>query len=195
MNPTAAADSTETYDAAGRLQKTVARNGWITTLTYSDATTPTLVAPRAGLLIRVKNQFGRELRFTYDAAGRLAELLPPGALSGQPAGGTTSPIRYAYNEPASLPAGTSARSQLTSVVWQDGSVRRCHHEDARWPQAVTGITDEAGVRYGTYAYDNRGRVTRCELAGGTERLDFAYGNDANGNATSSVTEGTRWWRC
>jgi YD repeat-containing protein len=184
----AADDSTEAYDASGRLLSIKARNGWLTTLTYSDATTPTLIAPRAGLLISVKNHFGRELRFTYDAQGRIAEVLPPGAISGQPAGSATSPIRYVYNEPTSLGTGVPAQSQLTSVVWQDGATRRYHHEDARWPQAVTGITDEAGVRYGTYAYDDQGRVTRSELAGGAERLDFAYSSDASGNPTTSVTD-------
>ena len=84
----------------------------------------------------------------------------------------------------------SAQSQLTSIVWQDGSVRRYHHEDGRWPQSVTGITDEAGVRYGTYAYDDQGRVTRSELAGGAERLDFVYGQDATGKPTTAVTDYT-----
>lgn len=60
------------------------------------------------------------------------------------------------------------QSQLTSVVWQDGANRRYHHEDARWPQAVAGIIDEAGVRYGSYAYDAQGRVTRSELSDGAE---------------------------
>jgi YD repeat-containing protein len=184
----AADDSTETYDATGKLLTIKARNGWITTLTYSDATTPTIIAPRPGLLISVKNQFGRELKFTYDAQGRIAEVLPPGAVSGQPAGSAISPIRYVYNEPASLGAGVPAQSQLTSVVWQDGAIRRYHHEDGRWPQAVTGITDEAGVRYGSYAYDDQGRVTRSELSGGAERLDFAYANDANGKPTTTVTD-------
>ncbi len=183
-------DSTETYDAAGRLLGIKARNGWLTTLTYSDATTPTTIAPRPGLLISVKNQFGRELKFTYDAQGRLAELLPPGAISGQPAGSAISPIRYAYAEAASLGAGVLAQNQLSSITWQDGNVRRYHHEDGRWPQAVTGITDEAGLRYGTYAYDTQGRVTRSELAGGAERLDFAYGTDASGQPTTSVTDYT-----
>jgi YD repeat-containing protein len=94
-------------------------------------------------------------------------------IAGQPAGSAISPIRYVYNEPASLGAGVPAQSQFSSVVWQDGSTRRWHHEYARWPQAVTGITDEAGVRYGSYAYDAQGRVTRSELASGAERLDFA----------------------
>jgi YD repeat-containing protein len=101
-----------------------------------------------------------------------------------------SPIRYVYNEPASLGAGVPAQSQLTSIVWQDGSVRGYYHEDGRWPQALTGITDEAGVRYGTYAYDAQRRVTRSELAGGAERLDFAYASDANGKPTTTVTEYT-----
>jgi YD repeat-containing protein len=89
---------------------------------------------------------------------------------------------------SSLGAGVPAQSQLTSIVWQDGSVRRYHHEDGRWPQAVTGITDEAGMRYGTYAYDAQGRVTRSELAGGAERLDFAYTTDASGKPTTTVTD-------
>ena len=186
----AADDSVETYDATGKLLTLKARNGWLTTLTYSDATTPAAIAPRPGLLTSVKNHFGRELRFTHDPQGRIAEVLPPGAISGQPAGSAISPIRYVYNEPASLGTGTPAQSQLTSIVWQDGSVRRYHHEDGRWPQAVTGITDEAGVRYGTYAYDAQGRVTRSELAGGAERLDFAYATDANGKPTTAVTDYT-----
>ena len=74
-------DSVETYDATGRLQSIKARNGWLTTLTYSDATTPITVAPIAGLLITVRNHFGRELKFVYDAAGRIAQALPPGAVA------------------------------------------------------------------------------------------------------------------
>jgi YD repeat-containing protein len=181
-------DSTETYDQSGKLQSIKARNGWTTTLTYSDATTPVTIAPKPGLLISVKNQFGRELKFTYDAQGRLAELLPPGAISGQPAGGTTSPIRYAYNEAASLGSNVPAQNQLSSITWQDGSVRRYHHEDGRWPNAVTGLTDEAGTRYGTYAYDSQGRVSSSQLSGGAERLDFGYATNAAGQPVTIVTD-------
>jgi YD repeat-containing protein len=169
-------DSTETYDQSGKLQGIKARNGWTTTLTYSDATTPVTIAPKPGLLISVKNQFGREMKFTYDSQGRIAELLPPSAISGQPAGSANSPIRYRYNEAASIGTNVFAYGQLTSITWQDGVVRRYHHEDARWPHAVTGITDEAGV-------------SRSELAGGTERLEFAYGADATtGKPTTTVTD-------
>ena len=181
-------DSTETYDLAGKLLSSAQRNGWTTTLSYSDVTTPAAVAPNAGLLTAVRNHFGRELRFTYDAQGRVLEVLPPGAMAGQPAGSAVSPIRYQYEEAASRNATVPAQGQLTSVTWQDGTLRRYHYEDGRWPQGLTGITDEAGVRYGTYAYDDQGRVTRSELAGGTERLDFAYATDASGKPTTTVTD-------
>ncbi len=181
-------DSIETYDIGGHLLSIKTRNGWLTTLIYSDATTPLTEAPRTGLLIGVRNQFGRQIRFTYDSLGRVAELLPPGAISGQPAGSTASPIRYVYNESASLGSATPVQSQLTSIVWPDGTTKRYHYEDAQWPQAVTGITDETGIRYSSYTYDVEGRVARSELANGVGRLDFTYGSDTNGNATTVITD-------
>lgn len=180
-------DSTETYDATGRLQTVRARNGWLTSLAYSDASTPTTVAPAPGLLISVRNAFGREIRFTYDAASRIAEVLPPGAVSGA-AAGASSPIRYNYEEAASRGTTVPALGQLTSVTWQDGAVRRYHYEDGRWPQALTGITDEAGVRYATYAYDSNGRVVRTERAGGVDRVEYGYALDTGGSPTTTVTD-------
>jgi YD repeat-containing protein len=180
-------DSVETYDVTGRLQSIKARNGWLTTLTYSDATTPTTVAPTAGLLIVVRNHFGRELKFIYDAAGRVAQALPPGAVADSGAGSASSPIRYAYEEGASLAVGVAAQRQLTSVTWQDGTVRRYHYENTRWPQALTGITDEAGVRWATYSYDDQGRVTRSEHVGGADRADFSYDQAPSNRRRTTVT--------
>jgi YD repeat-containing protein len=171
-------DSTETYSPTGKLLSTQARNGWMTTLGYDGA----------GRLVNVRNAFGRELRFTYDTAGRLGELLPPGAVAGSGSGSAASPIRYAYDESASLGVGVPAQSQLTSVTWQDGSVRRYHYEDARWPQALTGITDEAAVRYGTYSYDPQGRVSHTEHAGGADRVDFAYDGNPGEPSRTIVTD-------
>lgn len=96
-------------------------------------------------------------------------------MSGTAAGTATSPIRYAYEEAASLAGGVTAQGQLTSVTWQDGTVRRYQYEDARFPTVLTGITDEAGVRYATYAYDGDRKLIREEHFGAADRLDFAYG--------------------
>jgi hypothetical protein len=167
-------DSVEHYDAGGRLLKVVQRNGWTNTLTYSDTTTPASIAPRPGLLISVRNQFGRELRFTYDAGGRLAELLPPGAVSGTAPGSAASPIRYLHNEANGLGAGVPALNQPTSVVWQDGAVRRYHYENTQFPQWLTGRTDELGVRVGTYTYNTDGQLERTAGPGGMNAMEFIY---------------------
>jgi len=58
----------------------------------------------------------------------------------------------------------------------------------RWPQALSGITDEAGVRYASYTYDALGHVMRSEHVGGVDRVDFAYGFDAAGQPSSTVTD-------
>lgn len=169
-------DSVEHYSPQGQLLKVVQRNGWTHSLTYSTAATPSPVAPRAGLLISVKNHFGRELRLTYDSAGRLAELLPPGAVSGAPAGSSTSPIRYSHNEAISLGSGVAANNQPTGVTWQDGTSRRYHYEQASQPGLLTGITDELGVRIGTYTYTDTGRAIRTEGPAGTNAVVFNHVN-------------------
>jgi uncharacterized protein RhaS with RHS repeats len=71
------------------------------------------------------------------------------------------------------------------VTWQDGTVRTYRHEDSRFAAHVSGITDEAGVRYSTYTYDASGRVAYSELAGGAQRLTFSYGS---GGGWSTVYE-------
>ncbi len=189
-------DSEETYSASGALQSVRQRNGWTTTLRYSDTSTPVAeylegaTAPQAGRLIAAKNHFGRELRFVYDASGHLVQLLVPGAVAGTGPGNASSPIRYAYAEAASLGSGVRPSGQLTGVTWQDGSVRRYHYEDTRYPAALTGITDEAGIRYATYAYDEHGRATRSEHVGGADRVDFQYGATIDGIPTTTVTDYT-----
>jgi YD repeat-containing protein len=96
----------------------------------------------------------------------------------------------------------AAWGQLSSVTWQDGTVRRYHHEQADvWyvasgPHLLTGITDEAGVRYATWAYSGLtsggvaigARVSSSEHAGGTDRLEFSYGNNAAGQAVTTITD-------
>ncbi len=137
-------DSTEQYDASGRLLGVSARHGWSTTLEYDTA----------GRLAGVRNAFGRQLVFGYDAAGRIATMSAPGG----------EITRYEYD----------AAGNLASVTWPDGHLRRYHYEDARHPHALTGITDELGVRIGSYAYDAQARVVETAKAGGAERLTLAY---------------------
>src|SRR5262249_38531723 len=53
------------------------------------------------------------------------------------------------------------------------------YENASFPFALTGIADEKGVRYATWAFDASGRVTLSQHAGGADSYTFSYDDTAN----------------
>jgi YD repeat-containing protein len=66
-------------------------------------------------------------------------------------------------------------------------VRSYHYEDATYPNALTGITDENGNRHATYGYDSQGRATTEHLAGGALATMLAF---ANNSTTVTDARGT-----
>jgi RHS repeat-associated protein len=143
---------------AARLASITQRNGWVTTLAGDIAGRPT----------RVTNQFGRSLTFAYSASGQLASVT---TADGQV-------LRYDFD--------TQAR--LAGVTHADGARRAYLYENASLPQALTGIVDERGVRYASFAYDALGRASSTEHAGGVDRYTVSYGNGGSdiGNGTRTV---------
>ncbi|MGH8569064.1 MAG: DUF6531 domain-containing protein, partial [Gammaproteobacteria bacterium] len=141
-------DETERYDAQGRLVAITNRQGLTQTLAY-DA---------AGRLASVTDPAGRMLRFTYDETQRLQTMTDP-------AGGVYS---YRYD----------GNGNLTSVGYPDATpadpsddpIRAYHYEDPRFPHHLSGITDENGGRFATWAYDPSGRGVLSEHAGGVGRV-------------------------
>jgi YD repeat-containing protein len=158
--------SVETYTASGKLVSMADRTGLGQTLAYSDASTPATVAPVAGLLLRVTDSFGHTLNFTYDSNRRISTLTDPAG----------SLYRYGYD----------ANNNLVSVTYPDGSSKTYHYENTAFPHALTGLTDENGNRYATYAYDAQGRGLSTEHAGGAERVSFAYNADGSTTVTDAL---------
>lgn len=64
--------------------------------------------------------------------------------------------------------------RLSTVTYPDGRSRIFHYEDAGFPQALTGISDETGARWGTFGYDIWGRAISTQLAGGVSRYLVSY---------------------
>ncbi|QUP52431.1 RHS repeat protein [Ralstonia syzygii] len=146
----------ETYDASGKLQSVRDRNGRTTTLSYNAANQLTTVTAPSG----------RSLSFAYDNQNRVASVTAPdGAVTG-----------YGYN----------SAGMLSSVTRPGGAVRQYVYEDSRFPTALTGIIDENGNRYATYAYDTQGRAISSTLAGGANQYQFQYGD----NYQTTVTDPT-----
>ncbi len=163
-------DRTEAYDAAGKLLSIADRSDLTQAMTYSDGSTPVTVAPAAGLLIKVTDNFGREIQFNYDTASRVTKLIDQ---AGQQ-------ILFAYD----------AANNLASVTHADNTVRTYHYNEpantsgTNLPNHLTGITDENNVRFATYQYDAQGRAIVTEHAGGAQRYSFLY----NTNGTTDVTD-------
>ncbi|MHA6832591.1 RHS repeat domain-containing protein [Ralstonia pseudosolanacearum] len=164
-------DETERYDANGVLQQVQYRNGQTKTLTYSDAATPTNIAPGPGYLIGIKDAFSKALSMRYDNYGRLATLTDP-------AGQT---VTYGYELAQPRWNCTSADCyRIKTVTYQDGKTKTYHWDEADYnPNAttqrnlLTGVTDENGQRYSTIRYDSKGQAISTELAGGVYRYTFS----------------------
>ncbi len=154
----------ETYNVTGKLTSIADSSGLAQTFAYSDASTPVAIAPTAGLLLRVTDAFGRQLNFTYDANSRINTLTDPD-------GGV---YHYTYD----------INNNLASVSYPDASRKTYHYENAAFPHALTGITDENNNRFATYSYDAQGRATSTEHAGGAERVSLTY----NADGTTTVTD-------
>ncbi len=146
----------ESYDTSGKLQSVRDRNGRTTALSYNAQNQLTTVTAPSG----------RSLGLTYDSQNRVGSVTAPdGAVTG-----------YGYNS-----AGI-----LSTVTHPDGTTRQYLYEDGRFPTVLTGIVDENGSRYATYAYDDKIRTTSSALAGGVNQYQFQYGD----NYQTTVTDPT-----
>nr|WP_199038415.1 RHS repeat-associated core domain-containing protein [Dyella sp. ASV24] len=155
----------ETYDARGLLQSVVDQAGAGITLTYSTAQTPMTTAPIAGLLLTVTDPKGRQLNFSYYGNGFLQRVILPD-------GG-----RLTYNY--------DGIGNLSSVQYPDNSTRQYVYNEssltsgASLPYAMTGIVDEAGVRYENTTFDSTGRATASSFAGNTGATLITYQTGAS----------------
>ena len=143
-------DTTEYYNMAGQLNSMVTKAGLTTTLAYNANSQ----------LATVTGPFGHVLSFTYNANGNVSQMTTPD-------GGVYA---YAYN----------ATNSLTSVTYPDMKVRQYVYENTGYPNALTGIIDESGNRYATYAYNAQGRAVSSQHAGGVDLTTITY----NGSATT-----------
>lgn len=159
-NPTSWTYSTqdgmiEAYDGSGRLLSITNRAGLTQTLSYDDR----------GRLLRVTDPFGHALAFAYDAKDHLVTLTDPNG----------NLVSYGYD----------ANNNLKNIDYPDGTSKRYHYEDSRFPNHLTGITDERGIRYATYQYDTQGRAIASYHAGNADRVDIAYNADGTRTVTNS----------
>lgn len=150
-------DSVEFYDTTGALQLRTHRNGIAHTYSYDSNS----------VLQTITDDFGNSLTYTFDTNGQVSTMTDPdGHL-----------FRYGYD----------SQDRLISVAYPDNTpgntsdnpTRLFHYENATYPTALTGITDERGIRFATWSYDSAGRAQSSVHSGGVEdfQIDFSNLND------------------
>jgi YD repeat-containing protein len=170
---TRADDAVEDYDASGRLLAITRSGGLVHTLNY-DVPLVHGGDDDPATLDTVTDPFGRMLSLSYDANGRIATLTDPaGAV-------------YAYTYDVSGNLATAGYPGESPDTRADNPIRIYHYEDSNHPHALTGITDETGSRYASWAYDSEGRATMSEHAQGAERVDIVYHPDRSATVTDSL---------
>ncbi|MCR5881411.1 hypothetical protein LRS03_00440 [Rhizobacter sp. J219] len=161
----------ETYSPAGVLL-TLGRadgSGGLTYV-YSDANTPPAIAPAPGLLIQVNDHFGRSISFAYE----------------QPTNGAPRVVAISDTAGQVIRAAYDTAGNLSTLTWPDNRVETFVYERSDLPWALTGIVDGNGRRHATYGYDNAGRATSTELAGGVNKFTVSYWGSAPGWSVSST---------
>jgi len=157
---TAANNERFTFDAAGRLIRWANTAGAEQQLTYANGT------------VTVTDNLGHSLSFTEDAQHQPLTLSTP-----------TLQIAYSYNANQRL-------IQLTRTRGGQTEQRQFHYEDSRNNALLTGLTDERGVRFATWSYDDQGRAISSEHAGGVEHGTVAYNADGSSTVTNELGKTT-----
>ena len=107
----------------------------------------------SGQLTSVTDPSGRQLILAYDSSGRIKTVTAPSGV-----------ITYGYD----------THSNLTSVQYPDNTTVQYLYENTSFPNALTGLIDEKGVRYATWGYDSNGRANSSQHAGGVDSFSFTY---------------------
>jgi YD repeat-containing protein len=154
-------DTVETYTPISSTEELLtsirARNGYTQTLRY-NARPP---------LVSVTDSYGRTLSLTY-ASGFLSAVKTPDGLA----------LTYTYDSQDRLASVTYSTNPAASQTYV--------YEISALPTALTGIIDEDGNRFATWAYDSLGRVLSSEHAGGADLTTVAYDDTTGGRTVTNA---------
>ncbi|MEE5153546.1 DUF6531 domain-containing protein [Pseudomonas alliivorans] len=139
------------FSQSGRLSKTVESDGAEQVLSYESL--------RADRKITVRNRSGLTVELLESSTAQLRSVK---------SSNQTVVFKY-YPE--------SHTETEVKVIGGREYVRRYHYEDPRNDALLTGITDERGVRYATWAYDALNRAISSQHGDGASRVTIDYGAD------------------
>ena len=154
----------ETYDLEGKLVSISSQSKTIMQLDYDSVIDAVTVSDMSA---------NKSLTMSLDPDGRVSQL-------SDPEGNITI---YGYNASGELTAVTYPDSTFDI---NDNPTRYYHYENIDTPSLLTGITDEQGVRYVTWMYDENGRAYLSKNSApsidsgvGQVNIDYSFVDDVD----------------
>lgn len=138
----------------GQLQSIRYRNGRTITIAYTN-----------GRIDTVTDNFSYQLKYSYDAQGRVASVTVPGGRN----------FQYVYND---------SYGNLNAVTGPDNLNRQYIYGNSTYKNLLTSIVDENGSTYASWSFDTQGRATSSQLGAGANSITVGY----NSLGQSTVTE-------
>lgn len=158
--------TTEAYsEANGKFYSETTRTGFIRKAMYDGKQRLSAIAEWPS--DNVIQATATSIRLEYDDSGRIVTLVDPLGM----------PTSYGYD----------GKGNLASVTAPYDHVRQYLYEDARFPNALTGIKDESGSRIATWSYDSSGRAISVTHPDTTRNVSLSY---LSGTTTLSDISGT-----
>lgn len=168
-------DSTEHYDAQGRLIDIGWPNGRRLELGYAE-----------GLLESVTDERGRAIRFEYENGTLASYTYPYLSRVIEPGGFTHS---FSYQLATSGPV-------IATSTGDDGKVRTyVYGEGGANSRLLTGIDDESGHRAASWRYDAQGRgilSVHGDATSYVDRVELSYSGNAATSPTAATTTVKQW---
>ena len=161
-------DQTESYDAQGRIITVTDRNGLSHTYSYQTNS------------ITVTHTSGDSIVYHLDSNGRVSGFTNP----------DNNTYQYSYDTEGRLASITFPDATPTDTT--DNPQRIYHYENSTFPHALTGITDENGNRYATWAYDGQKRAISSEHANGVDKTTLTYNTDGTTTVTNPLGKQTTY---
>ncbi|WP_167858444.1 RHS repeat-associated core domain-containing protein [Methylobacterium nonmethylotrophicum] len=158
----------------------------LTQIRYSSGYVQNLTYDGNGKLSQASDNRGVSLTFHVSVFGHLQSVdTPAGTISYSYANKIDPQFKQAYLSTDTAAPNTRYYEPVLQTVTFPGSPATTltyHYEDTVNRFALTGITDQRGIRYATFSYDSNGRAIQTKHIGEIDKYTLTY-NVTNGQNT------------
>lgn len=158
----------KTYDEKGNILSIVAQNKLSLEYNYIN-----------GNLSSITDAYGQSISFAYNSDGFVESFTDPD--------GFVYIFDYLNDNLVSI-----TYPDLTPQDISDNPIKKYHYENASFPHALTGLTDEEGIRFADWTYDEYGRANSSAHHNGVEEFSIVYNPDGTVTTTNALNKQTTY---